>query len=425
MVSKFPEAISENLTNFFQDLLNRGFDYAIQEIHPTSIHDFTNFFLELSETYSKISSSDTNPNQPIFNAILNFFRQDNWQFQRLKLEPVLLIPFQGINGKWNCYAKAREIQKHFVFYSICPIKAPESKREAIAEFIARVNYDMIIGNFELDFSVGEIRYKTSVDVKDERLSFNSIKHLVYTNVNMMDKYLPGIISVINDEVLPVSAINQIELISNITQSLEEEQLLVVASNQEELAVSPSSQTDLQEQEKRPDRDSHILAILTPEEIAQFHQVSQMVAPYQRKQVQGINEKLKSGILLRLGDLGEEVFVRADNFFGEVNLSAKNLKLIQRYSGLAGRIRLLWQYLNNWNEQHGEILVNSQERTILVDLDNLFWCIDGRLQKLIIDELKGRNEVEVLIEIEEFREKLGVYEKFVKQISCSSPKTASE
>jgi hypothetical protein len=101
-----------------------------------------------------------------------------------------------------------------VFYSVCPLAAPESKRTAIAEFIARANYGMLIGNFELDFTDGEIRYKTSIDVQGDFLSFELIKQLVYANVTMMDEYLPGIMSVIDSDVSPVDAIAK----SKISQS---------------------------------------------------------------------------------------------------------------------------------------------------------------------------------------------------------------
>jgi hypothetical protein len=121
------------------------------------------------------------------------------------------MAFQGKNGKWTCYAKARTEKAQFVFYSICPVSVPESKRLAIAEFIARANYGTIIGNFELDFVSGEIRYKTSIDVEGSTLFFPQMKQLVYTNVMMMDEYLPGIMSVIDGDVEARDAIAQIEL----------------------------------------------------------------------------------------------------------------------------------------------------------------------------------------------------------------------
>jgi hypothetical protein len=118
----------------------------------------------------------------------------------------LRIAFQGDNGKWTCYAKARVEQEQFVFYSVCPVNAPESKRLAIAEFLTRANSGMIIGNFELDFADGEIRYKTSIDVEGDSLSSALIKRVVYANVTMMDEYLPGIMSVISGDVSPEKAI---------------------------------------------------------------------------------------------------------------------------------------------------------------------------------------------------------------------------
>lgn len=69
---------------------------------------------------------------------------------------------------------------------------------------------MMIGNFELDFADGEIRYKISIDVEGDRLSAALIQRLVYANVSMMDEYLPGILSVIYANISPAEAIAQIE-----------------------------------------------------------------------------------------------------------------------------------------------------------------------------------------------------------------------
>ncbi|HEY9850963.1 MAG TPA: hypothetical protein V6D28_15955 [Leptolyngbyaceae cyanobacterium] len=79
-----------------------------------------------------------------------------------------------------------------------------------SDFITRANYGTIIGNFELDYADGEVRYKTSIDVEGSNLTFPLIKQLVYTNVTMMDEYLPGIVSVIEGNVEPKDAIAKIE-----------------------------------------------------------------------------------------------------------------------------------------------------------------------------------------------------------------------
>lgn len=227
MVDASQEKISESITNLFQDLGMNGLGFGdiTKEITAESIGAIANLLRNLDEktlepfpqeTTStlqkeppKATPQDTPSTQPIFQAIVNFFKEDNWHYAQIKGQSALRLAFEGKNGKYDCYAQAREQQKQFVFYSVCPIKSPELKSGAVGEFISRANYGMIIGNFELNFDTGEIRYKTSIDIEED-LSPVLIKRLVYTNVTMIDEYLPGIRSVIDNDVSPEEAIAQIE-----------------------------------------------------------------------------------------------------------------------------------------------------------------------------------------------------------------------
>ncbi len=229
------EEISEAMVNFFKDWANTNLSEMNQDVMAESINEMTKTFSELADTnleetqdaISEIMAEITNAfeefaevanevvsqsdyNRNMLEEVINFFTEDDWPFSKTQGESVLQITFQGQNGRWNCYAKAREEEDQFVFYSICPVNAPENKRSQIAEFITRANYGTIIGNFELDYADGEVRYKTSIDVEESNLTFPLIKQLVYTNVTMMDEYLPGILSVIEADVEPKDAIAKIE-----------------------------------------------------------------------------------------------------------------------------------------------------------------------------------------------------------------------
>ncbi|MEL7038229.1 MAG: YbjN domain-containing protein [Cyanobacteria bacterium J06592_8] len=196
------EELSENITRFFTDVVGGSLDSAMQEFTNETVGTLSNFFQDIT--------SKSSPNPSLFQTVLNFFTEDDWPFTKLQGDLALRSVFQGKNGRWDCYAKVREAQQQFVFYSICSVNAPEDKRQAIAEFIARANYGTIIGNFELDFSDGEIRFKTSIDVEGDALSSALIQPLVYTNVMMMDEYLPGILAVLSGELSAVEAIAKIE-----------------------------------------------------------------------------------------------------------------------------------------------------------------------------------------------------------------------
>jgi len=207
------EAISQALDEVakgFEEWVDTSLSSVTEETITPILDEMVNAFEQLAEA-SQFEDNDKEYSEPsIFDIVIKFFTDDDWSFAKVQGEPTLRMLFQGKNGTWTCYARTRVEQSQFIFYSICPIKVPKPKRRALGEFIARANSGMIIGNFELDFTDGEIRYKTSIDVEGSTLTFALIKRLVYTNIMMMDEYLPGITSVIKGDASPEDAIAQIE-----------------------------------------------------------------------------------------------------------------------------------------------------------------------------------------------------------------------
>ena len=146
----------------------------------------------------------------VFDAVKKFFNDDEWYFMEVDNRAMLQMGFQGKNGKWTCYAQTNEEQFLFFFYSVCPINVPAEKRLAASEFISRANYGMKVGNFEMDFNDGEIRFKTSIDVENTELTPPLISNQVYANVWTLDRYLPGIFSVVYGDKEPKDAIEEVE-----------------------------------------------------------------------------------------------------------------------------------------------------------------------------------------------------------------------
>lgn len=211
------DQVAEGITNFFKDWTAANLTAATQDITEELFKGVTTLFegfdTWLDNAFSKDeddSEDDTDDDESILETVIDFFTEDDWTFTKLQGQSVLQVACQGENGRWNCYAQAREDQEQFVFYSIYPDAALEDKRLAIAEFLTRANYGVIIGNFEMDFDDGEIRYKTSIDVEGDLLTTDLIKQLVYANIMMMDHYLPGIQAVMDGTMSPVEAIDHIE-----------------------------------------------------------------------------------------------------------------------------------------------------------------------------------------------------------------------
>jgi hypothetical protein len=154
----------------------------------------------------------------IFDTMAAFLKEDGWGINRIGDSLGFSMTVKGDNGQWACIAQADEEARIFLFYSVSPIDVPSAKLPAMAEFTAYANFNTLLGNFELGLDTGDLRYKTSLSLKeipDAALQANDvlktlIKQLVHINVFMMDQYLPGILAVCNDEATPKEAISRIE-----------------------------------------------------------------------------------------------------------------------------------------------------------------------------------------------------------------------
>jgi hypothetical protein len=142
--------------------------------------------------------------------MMAFFKDKGWPFSEHDSLPILRIHYRGDNGEWTCYARAKEEEQQFIFLSVYPFNAPPEKRMAMAEFVTRANYGLSIGNFEMDFADGEIRFRTSIDVEHAKLTAGLLESLVAANLTVTDVYLPGLLAVLSSDVSPAAAIAKIE-----------------------------------------------------------------------------------------------------------------------------------------------------------------------------------------------------------------------
>lgn len=156
--------------------------------------------------------SSESSHSTLLEKLRHFFDNDDWKYQQMDDRPILTGGFKGDSGSWRFIAQAKEERGQLFVYSILDTNVPDAKLHDVAEFLARANYGLSIGNFELDFNDGEIRYKTSVDVSDNEELVNDtlVKNLVYINMVTVDQYFPGLMAVIYGGKKPAEAIEEIE-----------------------------------------------------------------------------------------------------------------------------------------------------------------------------------------------------------------------
>ncbi len=170
---------------------------------------------------SEQTAPNGHPNEPLsqegqsngwrgFATLTQFLKDDGWYPQQLDEKTIHRVYFAGKNGELRCYAQIRVDLEQFLFYVIAPVKTPEPMYAHVAEYITRANYGLRIGNFEMDYSDGEVRYKSSFDFEGQPLTPALIKNAMYPAVHTMDLYLPGLLGVMYGNKTPAEAIHEIE-----------------------------------------------------------------------------------------------------------------------------------------------------------------------------------------------------------------------
>lgn len=145
-----------------------------------------------------------------FELLTTYLDDNEWFPRRIEGKHAYSMSYSGKNGDFRCYAIIRVDLEEFLFYAVAPVKVAEEVRNAVAEYITRANYGLRIGNFELDYSDGEVRYKSSLDFEGMALMPEFIRNTIYPAVHTMDRYLPGLLRVSYGGATPREAIEEIE-----------------------------------------------------------------------------------------------------------------------------------------------------------------------------------------------------------------------
>ena len=101
-------------------------------------------------------------------------------------------------------------EEGFMASAISPISPDEGMRDKAAEFIARANYGLRYGCFEMDYSDGEISYKNALFCGEDIPSQSVVEHTVDLPFFMWKKYGDAFLSMIFGGLSPEEAVAMAE-----------------------------------------------------------------------------------------------------------------------------------------------------------------------------------------------------------------------
>jgi hypothetical protein len=154
--------------------------------------------------------SETFDSRVLMEQVKAALTEMNWKYGEDPERPALLMGSSGRHGFYFCVLQLHPEQPLVLFYTHVQSRVPEEKRAAAAELLARLNYGMWLGNFEMDCSDGEIRYKTSLHLADGELTTEMLGTMIRANLSTIDRYLPAIMSVLWNDVAAEDAVGLVE-----------------------------------------------------------------------------------------------------------------------------------------------------------------------------------------------------------------------
>lgn len=197
----------------------------------------------------------------IFSELIDYMEEEDWKYEILEGETIIRFHFKGRSGRLLCYGEVDEEKYWLIFYSYMPVNSTPEKMADVAEFITRANRGMRIGNFELDFDDGEVRYKTSLDIEGGDLTSKMIDNLLRANLTTIDRYFAGMMELIYGEKSAVEIIRRIETPPDDRDAVDDDDRELgddfdddddedEDDDDDELPFAPDDEEDDEEREKR-------------------------------------------------------------------------------------------------------------------------------------------------------------------------------
>ena len=144
-------------------------------------------------------------------AIHNYLDEQEWHYS---FDPSRRVFRMKFASKWvdsyQIYTAIGPEEEYFITLTVFPIKVPENKRNEAHEFIARANFGMIQGCFEMNPKDGEIQFKSVCMLGETELSSDLVEYHIDMGFRMLDRYGGELMQVLFGGKAPQEAIRDAE-----------------------------------------------------------------------------------------------------------------------------------------------------------------------------------------------------------------------
>lgn len=159
---------------------------------------------------SNTSTSAASYSTRVANSLLDYFKSKNFDFDFDSDKGILKTSFPTDSKIGQIDIRIRFLADGYISHAIARISADEASRDKVAEYLTRANYGLRIGNFEMDFRDGEIRFKAFCRSGDVALDEDQITDSFILPIVQFDTYGDNLLAVLFGMKEPEQAIQDAE-----------------------------------------------------------------------------------------------------------------------------------------------------------------------------------------------------------------------
>ena len=146
----------------------------------------------------------------IMEAIEFFLKKGEWNYELIEERGVIRMGIALDSKLKTADIRINVMEKGFCVDTILRIGADDESKAAMAEFLARANFGLSYGHFEMDYDEGDMLYHTSFYAGDTVPTYEQIEHTIYINISTLDNYGNALTKALYGVAAPKDAIAECE-----------------------------------------------------------------------------------------------------------------------------------------------------------------------------------------------------------------------
>lgn len=128
-------------------------------------------------------------------AIEQYLKDDEWHYTFDEEREIIRCGINLKNRLKECRIIADIDENKYLTLALINLNCDEEHRDELAKFLTMVNYGLLIGNFEMDYNDGEVRYKVATNCKDCIPSQAVVEDSMMLPAVMFEQYGDAIVDV--------------------------------------------------------------------------------------------------------------------------------------------------------------------------------------------------------------------------------------